>query len=694
VPFSAQKLGERRFTLWIVAGWAVLCLGLALVGYNALRQMDRQALDDATANAERVSRLLIANFERTSDSIDSFLVNFAAAYSPHWSQDEVYRQIRHFDLPNGIVQLSVVDADGLTIATNLSPQRERVDVSDRMHIRVHRENRVAGLYISSPILGRVSNLWTIQFTRAVRDPEGKLEAILVASYDLTDFVSFYSGLNIDREGLIALTGLDGTVRVRSAVQIGYGQDISSSPVFRQVLQARNGRYEAASITDRVERIGYFTTSGRYPFYTLVAFDKASLEQRLATAKVPVIASLFGLAFVLTLAAAGAAWVMRREAAAAARLHHAERLEALGRLTGGIAHDFNNLLTIVMGSLDMLRRAREDRRDRYIDSAVLAIKRSRSLTQQLLAFSRRQTLSPTVSDLNRLIVEMGGILAHSLRGDIAMEFELDPDLWPVSVDADQLQVALINLAVNARDAMPDGGTLMIETKNVPESDEVRLTVRDTGVGMSPEVAARAVEPFYTTKEVGKGTGLGLAQVHGFVHQLGGRLHLDSAPGQGSAVTLVFPRSRAPLTARNTEADADATLPQGLSILVVDDNEEIAALATTALQERGCLTEQAHTADEAMSFLQRRPFDVLLTDIVMPGEMDGVALAKAARLASPGLVAVLMTGYSDRLKRGEIIDTELVLKPFSPQDLIGALMRALEADGRRAGRSPSPARSEIA
>jgi CheY-like chemotaxis protein len=213
-------------------------------------------------------------------------------------------------------------------------------------------------------------------------------------------------------------------------------------------------------------------------------------------------------------------------------------------------------------------------------------------------------------------------------------------------------------------------------------------------MSPDVAARAIEPFYTTKEVGKGTGLGLAQVHGFVYQLGGRLHLDSIPGQGSAVTLVFPRSRAPFAPRGPVADADAVLPEGLAILVVDDNEEIAALATTALEERGCVTEQAHTADEAMAILKRRTFDVLLTDIVMPGEMDGVALAKAARLTAPRLVVVLMTGYSDRLKRGETIDAELVLKPFSPQDLIAALIRALDADGAVRGRSPASARSEIA
>ncbi|PVE22933.1 hypothetical protein DC522_18255 [Microvirga sp. KLBC 81] len=673
----AKILSGRRAILWIVCAWVILCIGITLVGANTLRQLERQAANDAVANAERVSRLLIANFERTADAIDGFLTNFAAGFSSEWTRGELFEQIQSLNLPSSIVQLAVVGPDGRTFVSSVGLDAERVDVSDRMHIRVHRENRVDGLYISVPIFGRLSNLWTIQFTRAVRNSEGKLRAILVASYDLRDFVSFYSGLNISNQGMTALTGLDGIVRVRSAAEVGHGQDISASPRFHQIVANRTGRFDGESVVDRVARVGFFTTSDRYPFFSLVAFDQAYLDRRLAPLQLPIIASLLGLALVLTLAVAGAVWVVGRETAAAARLYHTQRLEALGRLTGGIAHDFNNLLMIVMGSLDMLRRAKEDRRARYIDNALFAAERAKALTQQLLAFSRRQTLSPTVSDLNRLIIEMGGMLTHSLRENIVVEFDLAPQLWPVKVDTDQLQIALINLAVNARDAMPNGGVLRIQSHNIPSTDEVCLTVSDTGAGMSPDVAARVFEPFFTTKEVGKGTGLGLAQVHGFMLQLGGRLALDSTPGHGTSISLLFPRSHDPL---ELSAAKDETLPQtpaGLRVLVVDDNPEIAALTTAALEEQGCMTRQAPSAAEAMEILREASFDVLLTDIVMPGEMDGIALVKAAKAAAPKLAVVLMTGYSERLESGERIDSELLLKPFSPYELRAALCRALEA-----------------
>ncbi|MFD0464722.1 hypothetical protein ACFQY9_33050 [Microvirga aerilata] len=192
----AKILSEKRATFWIVSAWAILCVGIALVGVNTLRQLERQAADDAAANAERVARLLTANFERTADAIDGFMTNFATRFSPKWTRDELFEQIRGLNLPSAIIQLAVVDSDGRTFVSSVARDAERVDVSDRMHIRVHRENRVNGLYISVPILGRLSNIWTIQFTRAVRNTEGKLQAILVASYDLKDFSSFYGGLNI------------------------------------------------------------------------------------------------------------------------------------------------------------------------------------------------------------------------------------------------------------------------------------------------------------------------------------------------------------------------------------------------------------------------------------------------------------------------------------------------------------------
>ena len=666
------------------------------MGFGALRQTKNQMADEAAANADRVARLLLANFERTSDSIDGLLKNFATGFTPQSTPSELFERLRSLNLPSEIVQLTVVSPDGRALVNNLTPETERVDVSDRMHIRVHRENRINGLYISPPVLGRISNLWTIQFTRAVRDDKGALQAILVASYDLRDFTSFYGGLKIGGHGMVALAGLDGIVRVRSAAEASYAQDLSALPRFRKILEERNGRFDDLSAVDNVARVGYFTTSDRYPFLTMVAFNQAYLDRRLAAVRLPIIASLLGLALVLTLAMIGAVWVVRREAAATARLHHTQRLEALGRLTGGIAHDFNNLLTIIMGSLDMLRRAREDRRARYIDNAVFAVDRAKALTHQLLAFSRRQTLSPAVTDLNRLTVEIGGMLTHSLRDDITVELDLDPQPWPMKVDANQFHVALINLAVNARDAMPNGGVLHIKTRNLSATEEVCLTVSDTGTGMSQDIAARVFEPFFTTKEVGKGTGLGLAQVHGFVHQSGGRLRLDMAPGTGTAVSLYFPRSRETLGAPAAENEELPSLRAGLRALVVDDNPDISALAANALEEQGFIVKQAHSATEAMSILRKRSFDVLLSDIVMPGEMDGISLARLAKAASPDLIVVLMTGYSERLEGGEVIEGELLLKPFAPRDLTAALQRALGASpvifSPPSQAAPSPAAAE--
>jgi CheY-like chemotaxis protein len=288
--------------------------------------------------------------------------------------------------------------------------------------------------------------------------------------------------------------------------------------------------------------------------------------------------------------------------------------------------------------------------------------------------------------------MGGLLTHSLRDDIVVAFDLGPELWPVRVDEDQFQIALINLAANARDAMPHGGTLSVRSRNVPATEEVCLAVRDTGVGMDPEVAARVFEPFFTTKERGKGTGLGLAQVYGFVHQSGGRLALDSTPGDGTTVSLFFPRSNVPPEAAGPKDLVPSRIRPGLRVLVVDDNHDIAVLATTALEEQGCTTRRAHTAAEALDVLREASFDVLLTDIVMPGEWDGLTLARLARAMAPAMALVVMTGYSERLESGETIEAELLLKPFSPKDLMAALQRAL--DSHAAGRSRLDAGAETA
>ncbi len=669
--------GSRRILAAIVGLWIVLIGGIALVGHGALREIERESVDIATANAARVARLLLANFERTADAIDGFMTNFASDVTPPATRDALQERLEELYLPLAIVQVTLVGPDGRVFVNSLQPDAEAIDLSDREHIRVHLEDRVDGLYVSAPVFGRISQQWTIQFTRALRDADGALRAIIVASYDLADFVAFYEALDFDRQGVVALAGLDGIMRVRSGVESSYGQDLSQEIHEIGVTETEGGQYRVSPV-DGVERIGYAVRSERYPFYTYALFDRSYVDARAASVRTPIVVSLSLLALVVTFATIGALWTIRRETIAAARLLQKRRLEALGQLTGGIAHDFNNLLTIIMGNLDLLRRAEESRRERHIRNALMAAERGKSLTQQLLAFGRRQTLSPAVHDLNRIIRDMEEMLTHSLRGDIAVTFDLADGLWPVEIDAEQLQIALINLAVNSRDAMPDGGRLRFETANDARSDRVTLTVGDTGAGMTREIAARAVEPFFTTKAIGSGTGLGLAQVHGFVQQSGGELSLRSEPGKGTTITLAFPRAAAELTVITSETAASEHPPgfaPGMKAIVVDDNPEIAALAVSVLMETGFEVREFRSGDDALPAVNEGGYDLLLTDIVMPGRTDGLALARAAKAATPGVAVVVMTGYSSKLESGEQVDGELLLKPFTPSDLADAIRRTL-------------------
>ncbi len=359
------------------------------------------------------------------------------------------------------------------------------------------------------------------------------------------------------------------------------------------------------------------------------------------------------------------------------LRQAQKMEALGALTGGIAHDFNNLLTVVMGNLDMLRRVGDERKARLIDNALHAVEQGRKLTSQLLAFGRRQPLRPEVLDLKVLIAGMDDMLAQSLRGDIRLVLDLAEDLWPVEVDPTQLQVALINLAVNARDAMPKGGTLTIRAANAvlqtgDRAEGVGLSLIDTGRGMPREVLARALEPFFTTKEVGKGTGLGLAQVHGFAQQSGGSLEIRSEVDQGTTVTLFLPRAHALPQTPEASQTGEQGIGRSLRILLVEDNPQVAEVATSLLQEHGHQVTRASTGDEALTVLERdHRFDLVFSDLVMPGERDGLAVAHAVRERWPDLPVLLATGYSEAANRAMKDGYTLLSKPYTPSTLLRAV-----------------------
>ncbi|HEY0326556.1 MAG TPA: response regulator [Allosphingosinicella sp.] len=377
----------------------------------------------------------------------------------------------------------------------------------------------------------------------------------------------------------------------------------------------------------------------------------------------------------------------------ARLVQAQKMEAIGQLTGGIAHDFNNLLTAVIGSIDLLLRRTDDEKLRRLASnALQAAERGADLTGQLLAFSRRQRLSPTPVQANEVISGMGDLLSRTLGSHVRIETRLDPSLWRALADPTQLEVMMLNLAINARDAMPAGGQLTIQTRNVdavppalvPELDHgdyVAISVSDTGTGMAKGILARAFEPFFTTKATGKGTGLGLAQLYGFARQSGGTARIESEVGKGTTVTIYLPRTE---TKPIATAGNGAQSPRGdrQRILVVDDDDDVRMVAAALVEELGYQVAEAPSGPAAIELLRaslakgkQRQVALVITDVVMP-TMSGVELAARIREMAPGLPIVFATGYADAQTFGEELATEeLLKKPYRLAEVATRIEAAL-------------------
>ncbi|HEV7253689.1 MAG TPA: ATP-binding protein [Mesorhizobium sp.] len=382
---------------------------------------------------------------------------------------------------------------------------------------------------------------------------------------------------------------------------------------------------------------------------------------------------------------------RRQVEAA--LLRAQRLEAVGQLTGGIAHDFNNLLQVVVGGISMLHRHADkpERCQRALDSMSQATDRGARLTQQLLSFARRQPLAAEVADVVARVGDMQELLRGSLRLDIEFKLELASDLWTVEVDVTQLEVALLNLVVNARDATLPGGKVTIQVANASltsigplselSGDFVRITVQDTGSGMDEATLARAFEPFFTTKAVGRGTGLGLSQVYGFGRQSGGGVQIESRPGQGTSVSLFLPKSARLLQAQHVN-DGRETEQRGGRLLLVEDEQQIADLSCAMLEELGYRCEHVLTGDAALG-LNIDGFDAVLSDVVMPGRTDGVALAQELRRRRPELPILLTTGFAGAPERVVSSGLPVLKKPYTLDELSAALGTVVRHRSKAAG-----------
>ncbi len=588
----------------------------------------------------------------------------------------------------------------LVSSTILPVPRDLIN-ADRDYFRAQVPADV-GTYIGDVVEARVGTLrFFVVSGRRPEKPDGSFNGVIGVTVLPEHFRAFYGRLANGVADSFGLIRADGAFLARYPQALDRPERLNPQSRFVQAIraQAETGRFTAVSQVDGVERrIGYRKVPG-YPVYVQAGVETAAMTRewrdillgQLAFG-LPVTLAMFALAlYAIRRTQRFQSEVVRREVAEAA-LKQAQRLEAVGQLTGGVAHDFNNLLMVVNGNVERLKRypVTDERQRRALDAIENAAQRGASLTRQLLSFSRRQTHEPTPVDLARHLVQLQDMLRSSLRGDIAIEVHAPDELWWAKVDLSELELAILNLAVNARDAMPGGGRLTIAAQNVVLTDAatigltgdyVALSVGDTGAGIPPDMLSRVFEPFFTTKEVGKGTGLGLSQVYGFAQQSGGTATIASQPGRGTTVTLYLPRTNErPEGAAPPKPEA-VRRPEGRGgVLLVEDTPDVAEITRGHLEEIGYAVIHATDVAAAVAILLegQGPVDLVFTDIVMPGDRNGLDLARQVRADHGGRIPVLLaTGYSDVAQAAAAEGFPILRKPYSAADLREALAKAVRA-----------------
>ncbi|MBR1217055.1 response regulator [Bradyrhizobium sp. U87765 SZCCT0131] len=599
-----------------------------------------------------------------------------------------------------VQSISVVGADGRLRVTTAGLPAVQLDWSQREYFKALAASD-GGTYISQvqTLPGGERPLFYV--ARRRRTENGAFAGVIVVAVPPDYFDEFYGRIvDVSAHGMaMLLLRADGAVLVRYPVPLGApGKLPMSAPFTGQIAQApEKGTYSGVSSFDGQERRVAYRRLANYPLYVLNSVSEAAVRADwLAFLGTHMI---FGVPATLLLIAIS--WLaLRRTRALYAEMYarervegalrQAQRLEVIGQLTGGIAHDFNNLLMVVMGSADRLRRDLTDPRQiKTVDMIAAAAKRGENLIRHLLTFARRQAITPATVDVTRFLNQMEDVLRGSIKGEIALSVLPPPQPCFARVDAGELELALLNLAVNARDAMPNGGRLTLSAAPMVLSGDakfdglsgefVAFRVIDSGEGMPPDVLARVFEPFFTTKPPGQGTGLGLSQVYGFAKQSGGAIAIDTAPSLGTTITLVIPRV--------SEIAAAATLPSGddkpvatpqhslkAKVLLVEDSEEVAQVSREYLERLGHSVVGVTNGVDALAALSNvRGIDIVLSDIVMPGEMDGLDVARSMRTLFPGIPVILVTGYSASANAARREGFEVLRKPYN----VSRIAKAIEA-----------------
>jgi signal transduction histidine kinase/ActR/RegA family two-component response regulator len=589
------------------------------------------------------------------------------------------------DLPQ-IHSVWVVNADGRPVlSSRYVPVSRELDLSDRESFIAHRAGYY-GVFVTRALVGKKSREVFFDVTRRRESPAGGFAGTVKVSLYPGYLVDFYREVaQRERETTIALMRTDGAVIARwpdPGVNARVGP---SSPLLRAIgAGSTSGSTTVTSTVDNVERLISYRKVEGYPLYIAAGVPRSAIVA--AWAREMAWLALFTIPGCAALGAAG--WLAlrktTRELQLANRLYaesvqrkqvehallHAQKMEALGHLTGGVAHDFNNLLMVIGMNAHLLRQTWPALAD---NARLEAIQRSvgngAKLTRQLLSFSRRQPLLPATMDLHAELPAIVELCAPVLGKSISMSVQVASGTPSLLIDRAELELSLINLAINARHAMPDGGSFEVHAGALAGAADaqIEIAVRDSGCGMSSEILPKVTEPFFSTRPSGEGTGLGLSQVSTMCQRAGGVLVIDSELGEGTTVRLRFPAAHAAQVAAQDDAQAQASF--AMRLLLVEDNNEIAAATQLALESLGCSVQRCASADEALALLPPAGAlpDAVLSDITMPGAMDGIGLARHLREHYPALPVALMTGYAQRLADAEALNIRVLPKPFDVHGL---------------------------
>ncbi len=714
-----HHFAARRVTLiaLLIAAVVLPCVYVAAMAWSDLKAREADATD-ATLRTVRVAEEHALKVFDMNEALDARIVDLVAGLDDDGisaREAEIHDKLK--TMGGGYPQVaavSIFSRDGLLLASSRFYPAPAVSIADRDDFIGIRDNRAID-HVSKVMAGHVAGEQVFNTGVARHDAGGAFAGIVSVALRPSYFNAFYRELlgGDDAPMMLGLTRADGAPLAQYPAKPREPALAAPKSPFAEALAEGRRAGVVRTQVDGDSQILAFRRVGSYPVYVSCGYRMSALWAGWYRHLSVLILSMFTPSIVLwcviwlslkRLAAEEEAWVrwqaeasMRRSIESAYR--QSRKMEALGNLVGSVAHDFNNLLMIVSTNVQIARRRGAPGLDRELSAVERALKSGQSLTRQLLGVARKQPLRNETIAVERWLPACRELLGASLGAKVALVVDISGGVWPMRVDVAELELALINVAVNARDAMPNGGRFTVRASNITfrhedgfplTGDFVQITLEDTGVGMPADVLARAFEPLFTTKPKGMGTGLGLPQVFAFCERSGGLAAIDSAVGAGTSVRLYLPRAeRAPEAARPVEPRAEETpSPVGLRILLVEDNEEVSAGTEALLQMMGHHVTCVFNADSAMRLFAeahaRRastgeplPFDLVISDIHMPGAMNGIDLAEAVLSFETKLPVILVTGYAEELERARHVEVRVLSKPFDIA-LLEKILQTIQRD----------------